>query len=145
MLTKAVLEHIKTNQKDTSKEQKFIIFFDSQAALQNIEQEATDQLSESIASLLKNHNIAFQSISSHRRILDSERADRLTKEGNKKQQTAYPLSYQEVKTVIREIYDREWKTKNSNCSIKNYMMQSLPRKDQCMICRCALTSLTLFT
>ncbi|GFR91624.1 Gag-Pol polyprotein [Elysia marginata] len=131
---KTALEHIQANQDNSGEEQKYIIFCDSQAALQSLEQTPTDQLSEAMAPLLK-QNMEFQWIPSHCGIPGNERADRLAKEGSKQDQTTESFSYQEVKSVIKGIYSERWKAENTNYSFKRDMMHQLPRKEQCTIFR----------
>ncbi|GFR82166.1 ribonuclease H [Elysia marginata] len=102
MATKTTIKRINISQNYTSKKQGCIIICDSQSTLKSLDQEATEQSSDSIASALRNHNTAFQWIPPHCGIPGNERVDRSAKQEIKKHHSANQLSYQKVSSCSQE-------------------------------------------
>ena len=103
-------------------------------ALQSNRDPELNDLSASLASLCRSHNVVLQWIPSHCNVRGNETADSLAKEGTTKEQTDRSTSYTETKTIIKSKQQNKWKRQHPqyNCSDPYYL---LTRREQVAIFR----------
>ena len=130
-----------------------VIFTDSLSALQALENYSSSQdrdicrLAQSLNKLLTSYDVqvTLQWIPGHEDVSGNERADRLAKEGSKKEQYEKQCSYQTVKKIIKndskKAWMNRWEKGNTGRTMFSNMAKPmpkdsinlLPRQDQSLI------------
>ena len=130
-----------------------VIFTDSLSALQALENYSSSQdrdicrLAQSLNKLLTSYDVqvTLQWIPGHEDVSGNERADRLAKEGSKKEQYEKQCSYQTVKKMIKnnskKAWMNRWEKGNTGRTMFSNMAKPmpkdsinlLPRQDQSLI------------
>ena len=130
-----------------------VIFTDSLSALQALENYSSSQdrdicrLAQSLNKLLTSYDVqvTLQWIPGHEDVSGNERADRLAKEGSKKEQYEKQCSYQTVKKMIKNNSKKAWMNRWEKGSTGRTMFSNmakpmpkdsinlLPRQDQSLI------------
>ena len=78
-------------------------------ALQSNRDTELNDLSASLASLCRSHNVILQWIPSHCNVRGNETADSLAKRGTTQEQTDRSTTYSEAKTIIKAKQQTKWK------------------------------------
>ena len=124
------------NQKENLPENT-VFLTDCKSILQNVISKENDQITNKIKteieSLQHKTNISLQWIPSHCGIGGNENADKLSKEGSRLEQPNNPISYCEIKTIIKSNMNSKWK-ETHNLEREDNISQ-LGRGDQVLIFR----------
>ena len=118
--------------------QRNIVFLtDSMSALQALSAGPSDtltrQLLEHTDRLSEHNNVLLQWIPAHVGIAGNEVADKLAKEGSKKDQPQPPISYREVKTLLKTNFRLDWKNTNGGYQPNKDSLHELDRLGQTTI------------
>ena len=119
---------------------KVVLLKDSISVLQSLasgyaEDYTLRHLIQSLNSLTSRTTAVLQWIPAHTGIHGNEAADKLAKEGSKKQQSKSKLSYQEAKTLIRNKRLSDFKHRNGGYNPQQDTLRLLSRHEQTMIFR----------
>ena len=79
--------------------------------------------------------VVLQWIPSHCDISGNEEADKLSKAGSRLEQPTHPVSYPEVKTLIKSRFRQQWYTHRNLAGAEKDSLQDLDRWQQTLIFR----------
>jgi ribonuclease HI len=121
------------------KGQNIVFLTDSKSALQALSAGPSDtltrQLQENTHLLSEHNNVVLQWIPAHVGIAGNEAADKLAKEATKQIQPQPPTSYEEAKTLLKNNFRSDWKTKNGGYLPSDDSLHTLNRHSQTKIFR----------
>jgi len=105
-----------------------------QLALQSLSVGQSDTTTRQLLShqscLSEHNNVVLQWIPAHVGIAGNEYADKLAKEGSRKEQPQPPISYKEAKTLLKCSFRTIWKNKNEGYQSKTDNINKLNRPSQ---------------
>jgi ribonuclease HI len=120
-------------------ERNIVFLTDSLSALQSLSAGPSDattrQLLAHICHLSDHNNVVLQWIPAHVGIAGNEAADKLAKEGSKKEQPQPPISYHDAKTLLKNKFTTEWNDKNDGYQPQKDSINKLNRHSQTIIFR----------
>ena len=102
-------------------------------SLQNPREQLERNTYRLLCELSQASQVVVQWIPAHCGLAGNEEADRLAKEGSRKEQKSLPISYRECKTLIRRNFQERFSEENG--PQQEDEMQSLPRHQQTTIFR----------
>ncbi|GFO18345.1 Gag-Pol polyprotein [Plakobranchus ocellatus] len=152
---RTAVEHLNlTFEEDPTKIDNIIIFSDSKAALQALENNHKQNNEILSTKLIINQVIStyaiqlvLQWIPGHTNITGNEKADRLSKKGSQQAQPHKPIPFQTAKQIIKNNYREDWMNmwamgksgramyRHMNSTKPKDDIRSIPRKDQATIFR----------
>ena len=138
--TQALLTATETITQLATRPKKVVLLTDCLSVLQSLasgnpEDYTLRNLIQSLNSLTSRTTAVLQWIPAHTDIHGNEVADKLAKEGSKKQQLKSKLSYQEAKTLIRKKRLADFKHRNGGYNPQQDTLRLLSRHKQILIFR----------
>ena len=120
--------------------QRNVVFLtDSLSALQSLSagppDTTTRELLANLSCLSEHNGVVLQWIPAHAGIAGNEAADKLAKEGSKKEQPQPPISCKETKTLLKCLFRNSRKNKNKGYKCKTDNINKLNRPSQVTIFR----------
>ena len=127
------LQHIN----NTPIQEQTVIFTDSLTALQIIEGDNKDSITDSVCRELTTISapVTLQWIPAHCQIHGNEMADALARKGSQLEQPTQAASFSETKTLIKAAWKKTWTADNPSYTYSQDGMSKLPRKAQRAIFR----------
>ena len=115
-----------------------VILTDCKSVLQSLHTGEESQILRDIRQVLdtlcQRTTLVLQWIPSHCGVSGNEEADRLSKMGSNMEQQMHPISYREVSTMLRSLFQQEWRNTHQVGAEKDAMWQ-LNRAQQVTIFR----------